>query len=102
LVDVCNGGRPGDRDCLVYGEFSGDQGGIDKPDKESEIAVGEWPRWRRRLKIKVGADPQSETGDIGMIEIGESFHQIQPEDGQDIVYTDTGFYIRFSAQGVGG
>jgi hypothetical protein len=80
LVDVCNGGCAGDRDCLVYGELSGDQGSIDKPDKEFEIAVEGVPPWRRRLEIKVSADPQPETGDIGMIKIGESFNKIQPED----------------------
>ena len=46
LVDVCNGGSAGDRDCLVYGEFSGDQGGIDKSDKESAVAVGVGPECR--------------------------------------------------------
>src|ERR1700748_173553 len=53
-------------------------------------------------KIKGRADPEAKAGDIRVIQVGETFDQVQADDGEDIIDADAAFYIRFPTQHVGG
>lgn len=54
------------------------------------------------LKIKVGADAEAEAGDVGVVEVGKAFDQVQANEGKDIAEADTAFDIGLSIEGIGG
>lgn len=50
------------------------------------------------LKIEVRAEPQPDSRDARVIQIGEPFHEIQADNGEYIVDAHTCFHIRQTPQ----
>jgi hypothetical protein len=50
------------------------------------------------LEVEIGTDPQTDGRDVGMIEIGKTFYDIDPEDVQDIIDPYAAFKVGLSTQ----
>lgn len=54
------------------------------------------------LKTKVCRGAEAEAGDVGMLEIGVAFDEVESQHGEDVVDADAGFHVGLAAQCIGG